>query len=92
MLQLLTYSYHRALEVTMPWWVFAANASEHKPDLILMDIPDAGDGRATRRPRPIKADPALRASSSDCGDFLRAFRRRGKGAYGRLRRLCREAF
>ena len=63
MLQPLTYHYE-ALDVTIPWWRRArpyqgvAKASEHKPDLILMDIQMPVMGEATRR---IEAAPALKA-------------------------------
>ena len=67
-----------------------ALAAETKPDLILMDmqIPIVDGYEAARR---IKAMPALKQTPIIAGDLLCARGRRGEGARGRLRRLCRQA-
>ena len=67
-----------------------AMATEHRPDLILMDIqlPVMDGYEVTRR---IKADPALWHIPIIAVTFLRAFRRRGEDPGSRLRRLRRQS-
>ena len=67
-----------------------AMASEHKPDLILMDIQLPG-ARRLRGDAPDQGRSGAQAHPDHRGHLLRALRRRGEDAGRRLRRLRRQA-